>query len=37
MAHGFDLTAQLTYSLGAGLAKALELDAEKAAAAVEIC
>jgi 2-methylcitrate dehydratase len=37
MAHGFDLTTQLTYSLGAGLSKALGLDAEKAAAAVEIC
>ena len=26
MAHGFDLTTQLTYSLGAGLSKALGLD-----------
>jgi 2-methylcitrate dehydratase len=37
MAYGFDLTTRLTYSLGAGLSKALGLDAEKAAAAVEIC
>jgi 2-methylcitrate dehydratase len=37
MAHGFDLTTQLTYSLGAGLSKALRLDEKKAAWAVEIC
>src|SRR5271155_2168423 len=37
MAHGFDLTTQLTYSLGAGLSKALGLDEERAAWAVEIC
>jgi 2-methylcitrate dehydratase len=37
MARGFDLTTQLTYSLGAGIAKALGLDTEKAACAVEIC
>src|SRR3984957_5304814 len=37
MAHGFDLTTQLTYSLGAGLSKALGLDEKRAAWAVEIC
>src|SRR5271163_239052 len=37
MAHGFDLTTQLAYSLGAGLSKALRLDEKKAAWAVEIC
>jgi 2-methylcitrate dehydratase len=37
MERGFDLTTQLTYSLGAGVAKALTLDEEKTAAAVEIC
>ena len=37
MAHGFDLTTPLTYSLGAGLARALGLDEAKTAAAVEIC
>jgi 2-methylcitrate dehydratase len=37
MAHGFDLTTPLTYSLGAGLSRALGLDEAKAAAAVEIC
>ncbi len=37
MAHGFDLTTPLTYSLGAGLSKALGLDEAKTAAAVEIC
>jgi 2-methylcitrate dehydratase len=37
MAHGFDLTTQLTYSLGAGLSKAFGLDEKRAAWAVEIC
>ncbi len=37
MVHGFDLTTPLTYSLGAGLSKALELDETKTAAAIEIC
>jgi 2-methylcitrate dehydratase len=37
LAHGFDLTTPLTYSLGAGLSKALGLDETKTAAAVEIC
>ncbi len=37
MAQGFDLTTQLTYSLGAGLSKALGLDEKRAAWAVEIC
>jgi 2-methylcitrate dehydratase len=37
MERGFDLTTQLTYSLGAGVAKALALDEAKTAAAVEIC
>jgi 2-methylcitrate dehydratase len=37
MAHGFDLTTPLTYSLGAGLSQALGLDEAKTAAAVEIC
>jgi 2-methylcitrate dehydratase len=37
MAHGFDLTTPLTYSLGAGLSRALALDETKTAAAVEIC
>jgi 2-methylcitrate dehydratase len=37
MAHGFDLTTPLTYSLGAGLSKALGLDEAKTAAAIEIC
>jgi 2-methylcitrate dehydratase len=37
MARGFDLTTQLTYSLGAGLSKALGLDEKRAAWAVEIC
>jgi 2-methylcitrate dehydratase len=36
MVHGFDLTTPLTYSLGAGLSKALGLDEAKTAAAVEI-
>ncbi len=37
MAHGFDLTTPLTYSLGAGLSRALGLDEAKTAAAVEVC
>jgi 2-methylcitrate dehydratase len=37
MAHGFDLTTPLTYSLGAGLSRALGLDEAKTAAAIEIC
>jgi 2-methylcitrate dehydratase len=37
MEQGFDLTTQLTYSVGAGVAKALALDEAKIAAAVEIC
>jgi 2-methylcitrate dehydratase len=37
MERGFDLTTQLTYSVGAGVAKALALDEVKTAAAVEIC
>ncbi len=37
MAHGFDLTTQLTYSMGAGVSKALGLDEAKTAAAIEIC
>jgi 2-methylcitrate dehydratase len=37
MARGFDLTTPLTYSLGAGLSKILELDEKKTAAAIEIC
>jgi 2-methylcitrate dehydratase len=37
MERGVDLTTQLTYSLGAGVAKALALDEAKTAAAVEIC
>ena len=37
MDRGFDLTTPLTYSLGAGVAKALGLDEPKTAAAVEIC
>jgi 2-methylcitrate dehydratase len=37
MAHGFDLTTPLTYSLGAGLSRALGLDEARTAAAVEIC
>jgi len=37
MVHGFDLTTPLTYSLGAGLSKALGLDEAKTAAAVAIC
>jgi 2-methylcitrate dehydratase len=37
MVHGFDLTTPLSYSLGAGLSKALGLDEAKTAAAVAIC
>ena len=37
MERGFDLTAALTYSLGAGVAKALGMDQAKTAAAIEIC
>ena len=37
MAHGFDLTTPLTYSLGAGMSKALGQDESKTAAAIEIC
>jgi 2-methylcitrate dehydratase len=37
MERGFDLTTALTYSVGAGVAKALGLDEVKTAAAVEIC
>jgi 2-methylcitrate dehydratase len=37
MAHGFDLTTQLAYSLAAGLSKALGLDEDKTVAAVGIC
>jgi 2-methylcitrate dehydratase len=37
MERGFDLTTQLTYSVGAGVAKALALDEVKTAAAIEIC
>lgn len=37
MERGFDLTTALTYSVGAGAAKALALDEVKTAAAIEIC
>jgi 2-methylcitrate dehydratase len=37
MAHGLDLTTQLSYSLAAGLSKALGLDEDKTVAAVGIC
>jgi 2-methylcitrate dehydratase len=37
MERGFDITAALPYSVGAGAAKALGLDDVKTAAAVEIC
>ena len=37
MAHGFDLTTQLAFSLAAGVSKALGLDEARMAAAVEIC
>ena len=37
LARGFDLTTPLTYSLGAGVSKALGLDEAKTAAGIEIC
>jgi 2-methylcitrate dehydratase len=37
MTRGFDLTTQLSFSLAAGVSKALGLDQAKAAAAVGIC
>ncbi len=37
MAHGFDLTTPLAFSIGAGVSKALGLDETKCAAAIEIC
>src|SRR6202044_711428 len=37
MEEGFDLTTPLSFSIGAGASKALQLDEEKTAAAVEIC
>jgi len=37
MAHGFDLTTPITYSLGAGLSRALGLEEAKTAAAIGIC
>jgi 2-methylcitrate dehydratase len=37
MASGFDFTTQLSFSLAAGVSKALELDVAKTAAAIEIC
>jgi 2-methylcitrate dehydratase len=37
MADGFDLTTQLSFSIAAGASKALQLDAARTAAAVEIC
>jgi 2-methylcitrate dehydratase len=37
MVHGFDLTTQLSYSLAAGLSKALGLDEQNTAAAIGIC
>ena len=37
MAHGFDLTTQLSYSLAAGLSKALGLDEGKTVSAIGIC
>ena len=37
MAHGFDLTTQLSFSLAAGLSNALGLDEAKATSAVGIC
>jgi 2-methylcitrate dehydratase len=36
MAHGFDLTTQLSFSIAAGASKALQLDEATAAAAVEM-
>ncbi len=37
MAHGFDLTTQLSYSLAAGLSKALGLDEGRTVSAIGIC
>src|SRR5579871_4842578 len=37
MADGFDLTTQLSFSIAAGASKALQLNEERSAAAVEIC
>ena len=37
MADGFDLTTQLSFSIAAGVSKALQLDEGRSAAAVEIC
>jgi 2-methylcitrate dehydratase len=37
LARGLDLTTPLTYSLGAGVSKALGLDEAKTAAGIEIC
>lgn len=37
MADGFDLTAQLSFSLAAGASKALQLDVAKSGSAIEIC
>jgi 2-methylcitrate dehydratase len=37
MAHGFDLTTQLTFSLAAGLAKTLGLDEDQTTSAIGIC
>ena len=37
MEEGFDLTTPLSFSIGAGASKALQLDEAKTAAAVEIC
>ena len=37
LARGFDLTTPLTYSLGAGLSKALGLDEKRTVAAIGIC
>ncbi len=37
MEDGFDLTTPLSFSIGAGASKALQLDEARTAAAVEIC
>jgi 2-methylcitrate dehydratase len=37
MADGFDLTTQLSFSIGAGACKALQLEEVKTAAVVGIC
>jgi 2-methylcitrate dehydratase len=37
MAHGFDLTTQLSYSLAAGLSKVLGLDEEETESAIGVC